>query len=57
MKDILLKGRVRQFFLIGLSDASKYDIIWTENSDMIDNFISDILKYQWSVIESLTEKP
>ena len=29
-----------------ISDAPKYDIIWTENSDVIDSFISDILKYK-----------
>ena len=28
-----------------ISDAPKYDIIWTENSDVIDRFISEILKY------------
>ena len=28
------------------SDASKYDIIWTENRDVIDSFISEILKYE-----------
>ena len=25
-----------------ISDASKYNIIWTENSDVIDSFIKDI---------------
>ena len=35
-----------------ISDAPKYDITWTENSDVIDNFISEILKYESSVIES-----
>ena len=40
-----------------ISDAPKYDIIWTENSDVIDSFISEILNYESSVIESLTEKP
>ena len=40
-----------------ISDAPKYDIIWTENSDMIDGFITDILKYESSVIQSKTEKP
>ena len=40
-----------------LSDAPKYDIIWTENSDVIDYFVSDILKYESSVIQILTEKP
>ena len=32
--------------LYSISDAPKYDIIWTENSDMIDKFISEILKYK-----------
>ena len=27
-----------------ISDAPEYDIIWTENSDVIDSFISEILK-------------
>ena len=39
-----------------ISDAPKYDIIWTKNSDVIDSFILEILKYESSVIESLTEK-
>ena len=29
-----------------ISNAPKYDIIWTENSDMIDSFISEILQYK-----------
>ena len=29
-----------------ISDAPKYDIIWTENNDVIDSFISEILKYK-----------
>ena len=32
------------------------DIIWTENSDVIDRFISETLKYKSSVIVSSTEK-
>ena len=40
-----------------ISGAPKYDIIWTENSDVIDSFISVILEYESSVIWSLTEKP
>ena len=40
-----------------ISDTHKYDIILTENSDVIDSFISKILKYKSSVIQSLTEKP
>ena len=38
-------------------DVTKCDVIWTENSDVIDSFISEILKYESSVIQSLTEKP
>ena len=40
-----------------ISDAPKYAIILTENSDVADSFISDILKYESSVIVSSTEKP
>ena len=40
-----------------ISNAPKYDIIWTENSDVIDSFISEIFKHESSAIESLTEKP
>ena len=29
-----------------ISDPPKYEIIWTENSDVIDSFISEILKYE-----------
>ena len=29
-----------------ISDGPKYDIIWTENSDKVDCFISEILKYE-----------
>ena len=39
-----------------IPDASKYVIIWTENSDVIDSYISEILKFETSVIESLIEK-
>ena len=40
-----------------ISDAPKYDIIWTENSDVFESFISEILKYESLVIQSLIEKP
>ena len=40
-----------------ISDAPKYDIIWSEKSDVIDSFISEIFKYESLVIQSLTEKP
>ena len=34
-----------------ISDAPKYDIFWTENSDVIDSFISEILKYKsWILV-------
>ena len=36
-----------------ISYNPKYDIIWTENSDVIDSLISEISKYESSVIESL----
>ena len=39
-----------------ISDA-EYHIIWTENSNVIDSFISEILKYESSDIVSSTEKP
>ena len=39
-----------------ISDAPKYDIIWTENGDVVDISISEILRYELSVIESLTGK-
>ena len=31
-----------------IPDAPKYDIIWTENSDVFDSFIAEILKYNSS---------
>ena len=37
-----------------ISEATKYNIIWTENRDVIDSFISEILKYESSVIVSST---
>ena len=40
-----------------ISDTHKCDIIWTENSDVIDSFISEILKYEPSVIVSSTKTP
>ena len=43
--------------LYTISDAPKYNNIWTENSNVIDSFISEIFKYEPSVIQSLTEKP
>ena len=29
-----------------ISDAPNYDIIWTENSDVIDSYILEILMYK-----------
>ena len=40
-----------------ISDTIKYYIIWTENNDVINSFISEILKYESSVIVSSIEKP
>ena len=40
-----------------VSGAPKYDIIWIENSDVLDTFISEIFKYESSVCQSLAEKP
>ena len=39
---IVLKGEFANFF-IGLSDASKYDIVWTENENLINRFLPEIL--------------
>ena len=33
-------------FFTGLLDAPMYDIIWTENGDLIDSFIPEILKFK-----------
>ena len=35
-----------------INDAPKYDIILTENSDVIDSFISEILKYKSWILAS-----
>ena len=35
-----------------IPDAFKYYIIWTENSDVIDSFISEILKYKSWILAS-----
>ena len=39
-----------------ISDAPKYEIIWTENSDVIDSFISEILKYKSWILASLHKR-
>ena len=53
-----LKGELDNFYIV-VSDAPKNNIIWTEPaySYVIDSFISEILKYKLSVIQSLTEEP
>jgi len=33
-------------FVIGVSDVPKYDIIWTENGDVTDSFIPEILTFK-----------
>ena len=49
-----MKLSIKSLYII--SEAPNYDIIWTENSEVIASFISEILKYESSAIESLTEK-
>ena len=41
-----------EHYMYIIYDAPKYDIICTENSDVIDSFISEILKHESSVIVS-----
>ena len=48
---------ISEIKLYNKSDTPNYDIIWTENSDVINSFILEILKYESSVIVSSTEKP
>ena len=60
VKDWMTDGsyfNISEIKLFIIFDAPKYNIIWTENNDVIHSFISDILKYESPVIESLTEKP
>ena len=40
-----VERRVNQFF-IGLSDAPNYDIIWTENENLIEHCIPEILAFK-----------
>ena len=50
-----MKLSITSLFLVQImSYLGASDIIY---SDVIDSFISEILKYESSVIESLTEKP
>ena len=37
---------VLKILFIGQSDAPKYDTIWSENGDMIDRFIPEILTFK-----------
>ena len=49
IKDLYCNNSEIKLSIISLyiiSDAPKYDIIWTENSEVIDSFISEILKYK-----------
>ena len=50
-----IKLSITSLFII--SDIPKCDIVLTENSDVIDSFISELLKYESSVIMSSTKKP
>ena len=43
--NVYLKGEFDNF-INDLSDAPKYDIIWTENRDVIDSFIPEILMFK-----------
>ena len=46
----LLKLSISSLYII--SDAPKYDIIWTGNSVGIDSFISELLKYKSWILAS-----
>ena len=48
----LFKMKLPITLLYILSDAPMYDIIWTENSYVIDSFISEILKYKSWILAS-----
>ena len=52
---LVMKLSITSLYII--SDAPSYDIIWIENSDAIDSFISEILKYESSMIHVLDWKP
>ena len=65
VQDLLrLDARIQDFYfnisemklsitsLYVISDASEYDIIWTENSDVIDSTFSEILKYKSWILAS-----
>ena len=42
---INFKGEFANFF-IGVSDDRNYDIIWTENGDVIDRFILEVFTFK-----------
>ena len=46
-----LKGEFVNF-LICPSDATNYDKIWTENGDLIDSFIPEILTFNQTLVLS-----
>ena len=50
----LFNRRGRRFF-IGLSDAPKYDIIWTQNENLIDSSSPDILTYRECLYVNISE--
>ena len=41
----ILKGKFAKYF-IGLSDAAKYDTIWTENENFSYRFLPEILTFK-----------
>ena len=47
-----MKLPITSLYVYIISDAPKYYIIWTKNSDVIDSFISDILKYKSWILAS-----
>ena len=49
-------SEIKLSILYIISDTPECDIIWTENTDVIDSFISEIFKYESSVIVCLTGK-
>ena len=49
---IFLKWSYQSHRCIIISDAPKYDIIWTKNSDVFDGFISEVLKYKYWILEA-----
>ena len=44
-----MKVSITSLYII--SDAPKYDIIWTDNSDVIDSIISEIFKYKSWILD------